>query len=47
MGWVINGTLRPLYRWEGAGTHCVGGWVDLGACGKSPPPGFDPGPSST
>jgi hypothetical protein len=47
MGWVVNATPRPLFPWERPGTHCVGGWVPLGAgldgCGKSgPPPGFDP-----
>ena len=25
-GWVVNATPRPLYPWEGNGTHCTGGW---------------------
>jgi hypothetical protein len=41
MGWVVNTTPRPLYFWEGPGTHCTGGWVDLRAgldgCGKPRP----------
>jgi hypothetical protein len=44
---VVNDTPRPLYLWERPGTHCIGGWVGLGAgldrYGKSrPPPGFNP-----
>ena len=44
---VVSTTSRPLYSRERPGTHCVGGWVGLGAgldgYGKSrPPPGFDP-----
>ena len=27
MGWVVKGTLRPLYPQERPGTHCIGGWV--------------------
>ena len=37
-GWVVNATPRPLYLWERAGTHCIGGWVGLrvglDGCGK-------------
>jgi hypothetical protein len=33
---------RPLYPWEGPGTHCIGGWVGpragLDGCRKSRPP---------
>jgi len=29
--WVVSITLRPPYPWERLGTHCTGGWVDLGA----------------
>jgi hypothetical protein len=47
MEWVVNATPLPLYSRERPGTHCVGGWVRVGAgldrCGKSRvPPGFDP-----
>jgi hypothetical protein len=46
MGWMVNGTPRPLHPWEWAGTHCMGGQVDpragLDGCGKPPPPEFDP-----
>jgi len=46
-GWVVNATPRPLYPWERACTHCIGGWMGpragLDRCGKSrPPAGFDP-----
>ena len=30
-GCVANATTRPLYPRERLGTHCIGGWVDLGA----------------
>ena len=30
-GWVVNATPRPLYPRERPGTHCIGGWVGLGA----------------
>jgi hypothetical protein len=36
MGWVIDGTPRPLYPRERRGSHCIGGW--LGPL----PSGFDP-----
>ena len=46
MGWVANGTPRPLYPRERLGTHCIGGWV--GPQGRYgwlrkilPSPGFD------
>jgi len=29
MGWVVNGTPRPLYHRERPGTHCIGGWVGV------------------
>ena len=39
--WVVNATTRSLYRREGIGTHCIGGWVGtragLDGCGKSHP----------
>jgi len=46
MRWVVNVTLRPLYRRERPGTHCTGGRVGptagLDGCGKSrSSPGFD------
>jgi len=28
--WVVITTLRPLYLWEGPGTHSTEGWVILG-----------------
>jgi hypothetical protein len=45
MGWVVNATTRPLYPWEGPGTHCMGGLMGLTAgldWKISHPPGFDP-----
>ena len=47
MLWVVNVTLRPLYRRERPGTHCTGGRVGpsagLDRCGKyRSSPGFDP-----
>ena len=47
MRWVVNVTLRPLYRLERTGTHSTGGRVGpsagLDGCGKSrSSPGFDP-----
>ena len=48
MGWVVNVTLRPLYRLERPGTRCIVGWVGpkggLDRCGESrpSPPGFYP-----
>jgi hypothetical protein len=40
-GWVVSTTPRPPFSWESPGTHCIGGWVVLGAgldrCGKSRP----------
>ena len=42
MGWVVNGTLLPLFPWESSDTRCVGGWVGpragLDGCGKYLPP---------
>ena len=29
-GWLVNAMPQPLYRWEGPGTQCTGGWVDPG-----------------
>jgi len=41
MGWVVNGTPRPLHLQERHGSHFIGGWVDprtvLDVCGKSLP----------
>ena len=48
MGWVVNATPRPLYRWErdAVPTAQEAGWgprTDLVGCGKSrPPTGIDP-----
>ena len=29
--WVVSTTLQPPYPLEIPGTHCTGGWIDLGA----------------
>jgi hypothetical protein len=29
--WVVSTTLRPLYPRERPGTHCIEGWMGLGA----------------
>ena len=47
MGWLANGTPRPLYPRERPGTYCIGDWVGprvgLDGCEKSlPRPGFNP-----
>jgi hypothetical protein len=38
MGWVVNGTPRPIYPRERPGAHCIGSWVGprdaLDGCGK-------------
>jgi hypothetical protein len=31
MGWVVSTMAQLLYPWEGPGTHCTEGCVDLGA----------------
>ena len=50
-GWVVSTKPRPPCPRERPGTHCIGGWVGLGAlldmCGKSRPHRDSiPGPSS-
>jgi len=51
LGWVVNATLRPLYRREIPGTHSIGGWVTpgpvwMGAVNIALQRNSIPGPSS-